>query len=164
MKIEHLEDRVNEYTTSIEAVVVKKELWDPQVKDMLRATLKKVIDRYDIGWRIQELDWLYNNDAINITFEAFPNALLSKTDQCPRYNFIPGGALVFTQSYNGDIYVFITFPQAENMTNGNNPKDLGFYHPKDITEKLIFEKVDEFLKEMTNWELPAVKNKVGFQS
>ena len=36
------------------------------------------------------------------------------------------------------------------------------FAPETINEKLIIEKVDEFLKEMINWEVPSLKNKVGF--
>jgi hypothetical protein len=39
---------------------------------------------------------------------------------------------------------------------------LGFYNPAEITEKLIIEKVDEFLKEMIKWEVPSYKTTLGF--
>ena len=44
----------------------------------------------------------------------------------------------------------------------NNSLNLGFYNPVNINENLIIEKVDEFLKEMTKWELPTIKSKMGF--
>ena len=44
----------------------------------------------------------------------------------------------------------------------NNTIDLGILDPKDINEKIIVEKVDEFLKEMIKWEVPTIKNKLGY--
>ena len=111
---------------------------------------------------MQQLHWINNNEAVNITFESFPTELINSTNKIPAYQFIPGAALVFSQSYNGDVFVFILFPIVENMPIENSTIDLGILSPKEITEKLIIEKVDEFLKEMIKWEVPAIKNKLGY--
>ena len=60
------------------------------------------------------------NEAVNITFDSFPPELIKKTNQIPSYQFIQGGALIFSQSYSGDVYVFILYPVVEN-------------HPKVVT-------------------------------
>ena len=90
------------------------------------------------------------------------NLLITCTNKIPKYQFIPGAALVFSQSYNGDIFVFILFPIIDNMPLESNTIDLGIVDPKEIDEKLIVEKVDEFLKEIIKWEVPSIKNKLGY--
>jgi len=162
MKIEHLEERVLDYKKSIETVVEKKTLWKTKTKDLLVNTLTTIVNQYEIGWNIQELNWINNNAAVNITFDSFPSELINCTNKIPAYQFIPGAALVFSQSYNGDVFVFVLFPIIENMPIENNTIDLGILDPKEINEKLIVEKVDEFLKEMIKWEVPAIKNKLGY--
>lgn len=162
MKIEHLEERVSDYRSSIKTVVDKRMLWETTKKDLLVKTLRTMTEQYDIGWKVQELSWIQNNEAVNITFDSFPPELIDCTNQIPAYQFIPGGALIFSQSYNGDVYVFMMFPNVENVHQENNVRELGIYAPESITEKLIVEKVDEFLKEMIAWEVPQLKNKVGF--
>lgn len=162
MKIEHLKERINDYKISIETVVEKKILWKTKTKGLILTTLKSIAENYNIGWRVQELNWMHSNEAVNITFDSFPPELIQKTNLIPSYQFIQGGALVFSESYSGDVYTFILFPIVENMPNENSSIDLGIYTPKAINRKLIIEKVDEFLKEMIKWELPAVKNKVGY--
>jgi hypothetical protein len=97
---------------------------------------------------VQELNWIYNNEAINITFNSFPSDLIDCTNKVPTYQFIQGGALVFSQSYSGDVYVIVLFPFVDQLQIENSSIELGFYNPAEITEKLIIEKVDEFLKEM----------------
>ncbi|PKV48350.1 hypothetical protein ATE84_0348 [Aquimarina sp. MAR_2010_214] len=162
MKIEHLEERINDYRNSIKTVVDKRMLWENETKPILLKTLNEVVKQYDIGWKVQELSWIHNNEAINITFDSFPKELIDCTNLIPAYQFLPGGALIFSQSYNGDIYVFLLFPEIENKPQENNMIELGVYTPESITEKFIVEKIDEFLKEIIKWEVPSLKNKVGY--
>lgn len=162
MKIEHLEERVNDYKNSIKTVVEKKICWQTQTKNLLITTLNTIAKKYNIGWRVQELNWINTNEAINITLESFPDDLIESTNKIPSYQFIKGGSLVFSQSHNGDVNVFILFPLIENVIDNANETEIETYAPETINEKLIIEKVDEFLKEMINWEVPSLKNKVGF--
>lgn len=162
MKIEHLEERVNDYKVSIEKVVEKKLFWNTTTKPLLLKTLKHIATKYQIGWKVQELNWIYNSEAVNITFDSFPPELIDCTNKVPSFQFIPGGALVFSQTYSGDVYIFVLFPIIEAEQSENNLLELCLENPSDIDEKFIFEKLDEFLKEMIKWELPNKHNKVGF--
>lgn len=162
MKIEHLEEHVNDYKTCIKTVVDKKTFWHTKTKGLISNTLKAVCKQYDIGWKVQELNWIGTNEAINITFDSFPKALIDCTNQIPAYQFIQGGALVFSQSYSGDVHTFILFPYVEQIPLENSSIELEVYNPDAITEKIVIEKVDEFLKEMIKWEVPNIKNKLGY--
>ncbi len=162
MKIEHLEERVNDYRNSIKTVVDKRLLWKTKTKNLLIKTLQATVKQYNIGWKVQELSWIHNNEAVNITFDSFPPEMIDCTNLIPAYQFLPGGALIFSQSYNGDIYVFMMFPEIENAPQENNIIELGQYTPESVTEKLIVEKADEFLKEIIKWEVPSLKKKVGY--
>lgn len=162
MKILHLNERVIDYKESIKTVVEKKKLWETETKKLIVDTLNQVVEKYAIGWIVQELNWINNNEAVNITFNSFPAELMDCTNQIPSYQFIQGGTLVFTESYSGDVYIFIMFPFVEQLDNTS--LELGFYTPQEITERLIIEKVDKFLKEMIKWEVPTYKNSMGFRT
>jgi hypothetical protein len=162
MKLEHLEERVADYKMSIEKVVDKKTMWNESLKGLIKNTLKSIVNLYDIGWKVQELSWMHSNEAINVTFESFPPELIDCTNRIPAYQFIPGGSLVFSQTYTGDVFVFILLPHNETIQNEKDMIDMGTFSPSEMTEKLIVEKVDDFLKEMIRWELPNKKNRVGF--
>jgi len=164
MKIEHLDERVIDYKTSIETVVSKKTEWDKSVKPLLLKTLKSIVAKYHIGWKVQELNWIHNNEAINISFEAFPEELMDCTNRIPTFQFIPGGALVFSQTYSGDVYIFVLFPEIDGMPTENNMVEFGIMNPSAITTKVIIENVDEFLQEMIQWEVPNKRTKVGYSS
>ena len=162
MKIEYLNERINDYKTSIETVVEKKIVWKNQVKILLSKTLNDIVKKYDIGWCVQELNWIGTNDAVNITLNSFPPELIEKTNQIPEYQFIQGAALVFFQSYNGNVHINILYPLIDQIQIDESSIKLGIYDPNDITEKLIVEMVDEFLKEIIKWEVPSEKRKLGF--
>lgn len=162
MKTEHLEGRITDYKTSIETVIEKKILWKTKIKSFLVKTLQNIVDKHSIGWCVQELNWISTNEAVNITFESFPVELMEKINQMPNYQFIQGGALVFSQSFNGNVRITILFPLIENISIEESSMELGVFSPAEITEKLIVEMVDEFLKEIIKWELPAQKGKLGY--
>lgn len=164
MKIEHLEERITNYKSSIETVVAKKTEWNKHTKSLLLKTLKVIVKNYAIGWKVQQLNWIYNNEAINISFEAFPEELIDCTNRIPTFQFIAGGALVFSQTYSGDVYVFVLFPEVDGVPGENNIVEFGTMAPSEITEKYIVEKVDEFLKEMIQWEVPNKRAKMGYMS
>lgn len=164
MKIEYLDERVADYKSSIEKVVEKKNIWKTTTKPLLLKTLSAITAKYKIGWKVQELNWIHNNEAVNITFDSFPLELLDCTNQIPTYQFIPGGALIFSQTYSGDVYIFVMFPEIEEIVSEKSVVEMGLINPDEITEKSIVEKVDEFLKEMINWELPNKQSKLGYSS
>jgi len=163
MKIEHLEERVLEYKNSIKLVVEKRIYWNDKLKKLIIRVLESAESTYNIGWKVQILTWIHTNEAINITFDSFPPELIETTNKVPTFQFLQGGSLVFSQVHNGDIEIFVVFPVLENMMPAENELvEFGIFQPKEITEKLIVEKIDEFLKEMIKWELPIMKTKLGF--
>jgi len=162
MKVEHLEERILDYKHSIETVVAKKTKWNKETKPLLLKTLKLVVSKYAIGWKVQELNWIHNSEAINISFESFPEELMDCTNRIPAFQFIPGGALIFSQTYSGDVYIFVLYPEVEGVSIENNMIEFGMMAPSDITTKVIIEKVDDFLKEMIQWEVPNKRTKVGY--
>jgi len=124
--------------------------------------LKEIAVKYELKWNVQEINWIHNNEALNISFDSFPKDLIDCTNQIPSFQFIPGGAVGFSQTYSGDVFIFILFPEIDSIPSENNIDEVGLYNPLDITEKFIIEKIDEFLKGMIQWELPNRPRKLGF--
>lgn len=164
MKIEHLQERIDDYCQSVEKVIDKKTLWQSTTKPLLLSVLNRITEKYRIGWKVQQLNWLTSNESINITFDAYPETLIQQNKVPASHEFITGCALIFSQAYNGEIHIFILFPIVDNLDVEESTLQLGIYNPQEITEKLIIEKVDEFLKEMINWEVPMEKKRLGFKT
>src|SRR5690606_36208432 len=156
MKIEHLDERVNEYKNSIKTIVEKRLLWKNKTKKLIVNTLKKAEEKYPIGWQVQELNWIHSNEAVNITFDSFPPCMIDLTNQLPTYQFVHGSSLVFTLLYNGDVNVLILFAIPErSLPTEEDSEELGTYSPELITETFIAEKIDSFLKEIIKRDVPA---------
>ena len=165
MKLEHLEERVNEYNNSIQNLLDKRLLWQRETKNLILNTLHRVVNTYPIGWKVQHLNWIHTTEAVNITFESFPEKFADKSAQLPAFNLLPGGALIFSQLYNGDIDIIVVFPLTENwMPAEKDIVELGIYSPSEITESLILEKVGEFIKDFIKWEIPTPRSKPGYKS
>ena len=71
MKIDHLQERVLDYKKSIESVVEKKIVWSTTAKPLLLKILNTIVEKYAIGWKVQELNWIHNNEDVKITFDFF---------------------------------------------------------------------------------------------
>ena len=162
MKIEHLEERIEDYRLSIKSVVEKRLYWKETTKPLIIKILKSIVETYDLGWNVQQLQWLQSSEAVNITFDSFPSELVDCTNLIPAFQFTAGGALVFSQSHNSDVFIFILYPENPQVPVEENLMELGNFVPQEVTEKLIVEKVDEFLKEIIKWEIPSLKKKLGF--
>jgi len=158
---------LDEPTTGVDAVS-RKEFWE-MLKRLKNEGITILVstpymDEASLCERIALIQHgeILQVDTPDAIIESFPDDLIESTNKIPSYQFIKGGSLVFSQSHNGDVNVFILFPIVENAIDNSNETAIETYAPETINEKLIIEKVDEFLKEMINWEVPSLKNKVGF--
>ena len=164
MKSAPLEKVVKAYLDSLEKVLEKRKLWTGTTKPLLLKTLREIEATYALGWKVQELNWLWNNKAVNLMFDTVPAALSERTEFVRDFEFIRGTALVFSQKYNGDISVMILYPEVSSAGSENEFKELGAFHPKKIDAPFIEEKVSDFLEEIMVWEDNVFQHKVGFSA
>jgi len=157
-----LNKSVSDYVNSLEKVFEKRKQWRDFTFPLLLKTLNEIQVNFDIGWKVQQLDWLMNNSAINITFNTFPTALIEKLNGTSDFEFIKGAALVFSQKYNGDISVFVIYPaDLEPVTEGDI-NEIGSFNPNEINENFIINKVAYFLDKIIIQEENVQRRKVGF--
>lgn len=157
-----LKKSVSDYVNSLEKVLEKRKQWRDFTLPLLLKTLNEIQADFDIGWTVQQLDWLMNNSAINITFNTFPASMIEKMNGATDFEFIKGAALVFSQKYNGDIAVFIVYPaDLEPITEGDI-NEIGSFNPNEINENFITNKVAHFLDKIIIQEENVLRRKVGF--
>lgn len=140
-----LNKSVSDYLNSLEKVFEKRKQWTETTLPLLFKTLNEIQVTHKIGWKVQQLDWLMNNSAINITFDSFPESMFDQLDGSTDFEFIKGAALVFSQKYNGDISVFIIFPPELEPVSETDISELGSFNPNEINENFITNKVSYFL-------------------
>ena len=157
-----LNKSVSDYVNSLEKVVEKRKQWREFTLPLLLKTLNEIQANFDIGWTVQQLDWLMNNSAINITFNTFPSSLIDNLNGSTDFEFIKGAALVFSQKYNGDISVFIIYPADLQPITEGDINEIGRFNPNEINENFITNKVAYFLDKIIIQEESVLRRKVGF--
>ena len=162
MKSKPLDKSVADYVNSLEKVLQKRSMWNEQTRPLLKSALESICSQYEIGWKVQELNWLWNNKAVNLMFETVPKVLSTKAGGIGDFEFVKGAALVFSQKYNGDISVLILYPEVADATAEKDFKELGSYHPQIVSPDFVEQKVSDFLEEIMVWEENIIKHKVGY--
>jgi hypothetical protein len=162
MKSKPLEKSVADYVSSLEKVLEKRRTWNEHTRPLLREALGRICTRYEIGWKVQELDWLWNNKAINLMFDSVPKALEGPAGGMKDFDFVKGTALVFSQKYNGDISILILYPEVGDASSESDFKELGSFRPDSFSESFVEEKVSDFLEEIMVWEENIMRHRVGF--
>ncbi len=163
MKIDELKSKIDEYQSTQGAIQKNRKTWQEQTKPILIETLNKIKEEFPIGWHVQILDWVKNSEGVNITFGAMPSGITEKSEKSFRSYVKKGGTIVFSQAYNGEIFVIILFPSVDELVSEADNKLLGKFSPDTITEEFIVDKVSIFLEEMIKWEKSTYGNRLGFK-
>jgi hypothetical protein len=104
---------------------------------------------------VQTVRVVDNQHTVNIIFNRAHSGLIDRSQgQDKLISYIKyGGGLVFTQAYNGDVFVLIGFPHVENnIEETEDYKLIERVSPEKITEEYIIERFNEFLDQMLKWE------------
>jgi len=163
MKIEDLTTKIEEFKLTQDKIQKNREIWTSQTKPILIETLGKIKEKFDLEWHVQILDEVKNSEGVNITFGFKRSGFKSVSDKTMRSYLKKGGTIVFSQAYNGEIFVIILYPFVEEFVSESDNKLLGKFDPLIINEDFIVEKVSTFIDEMIKWEKSTFYNRVGFK-
>ena len=76
-----------------------------------------------------------------------------------------GGNLVFSQAYNGDIFIIFMSPSIDEFNIPQDPqKVIGKVNPSKINEEFIILHVSQFLLELIDWESLMSSHAIGFKA
>ena len=93
-----------------------------------------------------------------------PSGLIRKTNSVTTSYSKIGGSLVFSQGYNGLVYVIIFYPSIEQIVETNpNQKVLKRIEPNEIGSGFIRQRIAEFLDEISDWENTANSKSIGYK-
>jgi len=163
MDIKDLKSKVDSFNDSLDNIERNRKQWKDSTKPLIIKTFKEIIQQFPIGWNIQFIDNFENLEGVNLYFGAIPSGIKLITDDKAKRFIKTGGALTFSQSFNGEIYVIVYYPIIDELVGEKKPEKLGKYKPELITKKLIIEKVSKFLDKMESWESSIHIETVGFK-
>ena len=144
-----------------------RELWHNKVKKTVKKTFKSVIKESRLHLLIRKYDEVRNLESIQLTFGILNSGLLIEPNKIRSTELSMvllkrGGLLAYSLLASGKVSVVIQYPYIEDiMGSPQNIKEIGTFHPTEITEELILEHVETFLEEIVEWEKEE-KKLIGF--
>lgn len=162
MKIQNLKEKVDALNMANHNIAKNREVWATKTKPLLVEVLGQIVREFPIGWYVQKLDWDQNLEGVNITFKPTNSGIVTKTNSSAKSYLKHGGTIVFSQSYNGEVFVIILYPYVDNFVGKSDNLILGRFNPGIIDEEFIVKKVAEFLDHMIVWEESTPQSKIGF--
>jgi hypothetical protein len=162
MKIDDLARKIEEFKSAQDKIDQNRQLWVDTTKPLLIKSLEMIRDKFDLGWDVQIIDEIKNFETVNISLGFKRSGLRISGNKMKSY-LKSGGSLVFSQAYNGDIFVIVMYPFIEELVTEKENKLLGKYDPNTINEEFITDKVVTFIDEMIKWEKATLYNKIGFK-
>lgn len=167
-----LTPKIDQLKAAFITIEANRKLWQEEKKELLKTTLKKIKEESGLDLSVQYLSDRTNSEGVNLTFGKGYSGIYEKNSTSMKSYVKTGGYIVFSQAYNGKVFVIIGYPYIEDTVSQAPARVVGKYNPEDITENFICEAVDLFLEEMIKWETDvstnseaeeeASRNPVGF--
>lgn len=165
---EKIKNLAGEYKKTQQKVSLRRENWLEKIESKLYNYLKEYSDKLDLDWHVDTNSFRNNHHAVYLSFPPKPSGISGKNingDQVSAKHYIKEpNYLCYSQTINGKIYVWIHFSFVKEIQAKPNHKKLGYIEPKEIKKDLIKRHVEEFLKEIIEYEKQEDKNPIGFKS
>ncbi len=157
--INNIVKRVEEYKKAVEGNAERLVKWDDEVCSFVKDKLDEIAKQNEIkelGLYVDEITKSTRSREINFRFGTQPYDGNHNKQ---------GGSLVYIPEYNGNILIFIRYPQISrkdiNITPDPPTESLDTLEPKDITELIVVGHVEKFFTKMIEWEKKE-DNRRGF--
>lgn len=160
--INRIRERANLYLESQEAIDQRRQEWHNKLKPRLLNCLHTLEHEVALDWAVGTFEHKMNLQSVYLSFPNKESGIPMLKEEGKAQHIKFGGYLAYSQSSNGKIQVWISFPTIEEIKEADETKPLGEYEPEDITEDMIVQDVENFLLEMVRWE-NYHKEAIGFK-
>lgn len=150
--MEELEINVNLLKESLTGIDSRRTAWNNGVRDFIENILKVIVNKYDLNWSVGINEQVKNMESVSIYFHQGYSGHIIDTGDKKKALIKKGAALVFSQVYNGEIFVTMYFPHIDDVTTTTYPETIGRESPVSITEEYIYKMVNIFLSKLNEWE------------
>ena len=149
----NLKGKVSKYKTIVANTRAYRQSWIDGLRDRIINTLQKMIDDTELGASIEVRSDLENLEAIVLSLGEVKSGMYQKvTDDIKRHMIKHNGSLIYQQLFNGKVIVLINYPSIEGYGEPRPPKNVAIYRPEEVKEPYLIRHMEEFIKEITNWE------------
>lgn len=153
MELNNLKRRVQQYKDILENTKTYRQVWKDSLKATIVNQLTEVAKAIELNVVIMVRHEMENLEAIMFSLGNEDSGLVHQEEGKPplplkKHN----GSLIYQQLFNGKVVVMLQFPAIQGYGEPLPPRQMGIYRPEELMEAFFVKHIDEFLKEVTNWE------------
>lgn len=145
--------KIERYQTVLTNTKSYRDRWDSQLKTLITTELENMLKASKLDGKIEVQDKVRHLEYIVLSLgseeSGISEIINDKTDKPLIKN---NGSLVYQQLFNGKVQVMIGYPYIEGFGEPHPPKIIGIYRPEEIKAPFIIRHMEEFIKEITQWE------------
>ncbi len=161
--MENISELTQQYTAVLQKVQERRECWRARSKPFLIQFLTGVTQQYKLNWKAGANELMLGLEAVYLVFDHEPSGIVEQSPFSVVQKMKVGGFLSFSQTRNGQIIVWISYPFIDGMTEEKPRTDmLETIEPEEITEENITRYIQKFLVEVIEWENNA-RDEIGFE-
>ena len=166
MDFSNIRHKVTQYQKILDNTNSYRKEWSDKTKHMIQSTLEAVLKETGLHAKVETKDDLTNLAGIALSLGQEPSGISEKVGDAERPFIKSSGMLIYQQLFNGKIMISIVYPFIENLGQPKQPKMIEILRPEEFKPPFILRHVEEFLKEIINWEDydDDVPQAIGFQS
>lgn len=160
--------KVQRYQVALANTKSYRERWGATLKAQIISDLENMLKVTGLQGTIEASDKIKHLEYIILSLGTEESGIAEiVNDKLTKPLIKTNGTLVYQQLYNGKIQVMIGYPFIEGFGEPRPPKLISIYRPEEIKTPFILRHMEEFIKEITQWEDfdddDHVASKIGYQ-
>lgn len=162
MSMEEIGKLTEEYKEVLAKVQERRKHWHEHAKPFLKQFLSQVAETHKLNWKAGSNESMQGLEVIYLVFDHEPSGIVEQSPFSVVQKMKVGGFLSFSQTRNGQVVVWISFPFIDGMAE-EKPKveTLETIEPEEITAENVTRFIHKFLDEMIQWENDS-RDEIGF--
>lgn len=160
--MENITKLAEEYAQALIKIQERRKYWQLQSKPFLLKHLAEIVEKNKLSWKTGSNESIQNLESVFIVFDHQPSGIVEQSQFSVAQKIKIGGFLSFSQTRNGQVIAWISFPFIDGMTEEKAKNEiLETIEPEEINDESVNRFVHKFLGEMIQWENDA-RDEIGF--
>lgn len=152
---------VERYTKLQQMVKDRRDRWHRSVRNLIEEELRRIVDENrSIGWN-QSTSGKANFETVILDIGRSCSGVQRIDGKGGSY-MRQGGMLSFSQSTDGRVATFVSFPHIEDLEDPVEVKLLKVMEPQEVDNEMVQLCVSKFLEDLINFETNS-KAQIGFK-
>lgn len=159
--MEEIGKLTEEYIQVLAKVKERRKQWHDHAKPFLKQHLTAVSEKYKLNWKAGANESMQGLEVVYLVFDHEPSGIVEQSPFSIVQKMKVGGFLSFSQTRNGQVVVWISFPFIDGMEEKPKVETLETIEPEEVTPENVSRFISKFLDEMIQWENDS-RDEIGF--